>query len=414
MLVPGLTATNRESMTIIKTLIGLGVAIIPFFCLSGYNTREPKMVLALVISLLIGLSAFFFGLLKPIKNIFALCLVGFLALNMYLAPKFNIAFLGLRITNPWIWETGAKILIFFLLYCVMSSIDLSKKDKNLLFSAMVWCGFIMSAYSLFQYAGVDQFFVVKTGEAPFSKIATGGTLGQYTLVSSFIAMLFPLSIYQKRWGFSLIMGIALFIMDSQVAWGALVLSMLVYVALKSKAWLFIIIALLVLSVVAISFTPILKNPKAAEITSTTGRLFVWDKIVDAATRPFTETTRKTFPMTGMGVGSFQYLIYEHAPRLRGFQGEVRWIEAHNEYVEWFYTSGIIGLILMLLTIAWIIKASFIPWAGLFSLGPERRALLASFICICVCAFGTFVWHLGAHIFYTIVIAGLLSKSKGEF
>ena len=401
-------------MILIKTLIGLGITIIPFLMLPGYDTRQPKMVLALLVAFLISLSAFFFGLFKPVRNIFAILLVAFLAINLYLAPKINLLFLGMPITNPWIWETGAKILIFFLFYCVMSSIELDRQARNLLFSAMVWCGFIMSVYALFQFVGADQFAHVREGHPlSNSSINLCASLGQRTLFSSFVAMIVPFAIYQKRWAFGLIMLVALYLSDSQVAWMATIISLIVYFSLKNKVLFALGMTFLMLCFSAIIYSPFSKNPALMRTTDTSGRMYVWSKVLESTTRPI-DGVQRSYPATGLGAGSFQYLFYEHVPELKGFQGNIRWVEAHNEYIEWLYTSGIIGLILMLLTIVWIIKASFVPWAGLFSLEPERRALLASFICICVCAFGTFVWHLGSHIFYTLVVAGLLSKPKGEF
>jgi O-antigen ligase len=400
-------------MTIIKTLIGFGITVIPFLMFSGYDTRQPKMVLALIVSFLVSLSAFFFGLFKPVKNIFAIFLMAFLVINIYLAPKINLLFFGIPIINPWVWETGAKILVFFLFYCVMSSIDLDKHDRNLFVSAMVWCGFILSVYALFQFIGADQFGRMRDGNPLFnSSVNICASLGQRTLFSSFVAMIIPFTIYQKRWAFGLVMFLALYLSDSQVAWMATIVSVIVYFSLKNKV-LFVLGALLFLFCVsAVIYSPFSKNPSLMRITDTSGRTYVWDRVLESTTRPL-DGSQKSYPATGMGIGSFQYLVYEHIPELKGFQGNVRWIEAHNEYIEWLYTSGVIGLVLMLLVIVWIVKSSFIPWTGLFSLEPERRALLASFICICVCAFGTFVWHLGSHIFYTLVIAGLLSKPKGD-
>ena len=49
---------------LIKALIALGLIITPFIVLSGYDTRDPKMAMALVFALAIGLLAFYKGELK--------------------------------------------------------------------------------------------------------------------------------------------------------------------------------------------------------------------------------------------------------------------------------------------------------------------------------------------------------------
>jgi hypothetical protein len=79
-----------------------------------------------------------------------------------------------------------------------------------------------------------------------------------------------------------------------------------------------------------------------------------------------------------------------------------------------YECGVVGLILLLGAIAWVFRRTYsfrAIWRG--ETDPYRMSLLSSFLCICLCALGTFVWQIGPTIFYTVVIAGLLHNRPAQ-
>ena len=90
-------------------------------------------------------------------------------------------------------------------------------------------------------------------------------------------------------------------------------------------------------------------------------------------------------------------------------------KVHNEYLQVMSSMGIIGLGLFIASILFMIKESFLSYFSNINT-PEVVTLLCSFVCISLIAFGTFVWQISPHNFYTVVIVGLLHNRrilKGE-
>jgi O-antigen ligase len=114
-----------------------------------------------------------------------------------------------------------------------------------------------------------------------------------------------------------------------------------------------------------------------------------------------------FSLFGHGLGSFSYLS-----STMNTGSSTVFASAHNEYLEIFYCCGIIGLAVFLAGIFYLTVNAFSRW---MEYADYRKPLTASLLCslliICLCAGGIFVWHLGAHCYYSIVIAGLLSNKN---
>lgn len=146
---------------IIKILIGLGLSVIPFFNLTGYDTRSPKMGLAVAFALILGLLGLYHGELKLFKNKWLFIFLGFMLISWYLAPKFYIPCLGnsIDLARFWTWKPMFNIFVFSLMLITISSTMFFRKDILMIFNVMVWVGFLMSIYVFAQYFNVDQFFV---------------------------------------------------------------------------------------------------------------------------------------------------------------------------------------------------------------------------------------------------------------
>jgi O-antigen ligase len=110
------------------------------------------------------------------------------------------------------------------------------------------------------------------------------------------------------------------------------------------------------------------------------------------TSPIREGVEGRWPLTGLGLGSFYYTF--HIRHHNSF------FQAHNEYFEFLYNCGIGGLFLLLAAIWQMIKK-----------GWNNKYLLASFICVLIIAGGTFIFQLGAPMYYSVVIIGLLYHQK---
>jgi len=389
----------------IKRLIVAGLVTIPFLTLQGYNTRIPKMGLALGIALAIGLIAIFQGKLKSFKNKPLLILIFFLLISVYFSPKPDITLLGLNVSNFWVWKPMFYISVFFLMLVTVSSLELSKEDIKLILNVMVWVGFIMALYCIVQSLNIEQFFTLNTKVAATihtPKNIIGGTLGHPTIVSPFIAMIIPIALYLKKRIKALIMFIAVCLTCSQVAIGAMMVSLVFYLSTKGRKSLIsgCIIFTLALTILGGGY---FKSPQIKAFVDDSGRFGTWKKIVTDIKSPINKEGNR-YSFTGFGSGSFGYIFpLKHDSIMH---------QAHNDYLEIAYNTGIIGLGLFLWAIFYIFKINFSfkrIWRG--EADKYRMALLSSFSCILICAGGTFVFQLGCHLFYTLVIVGLLTGGE---
>jgi hypothetical protein len=159
--------------------------------------------------------------------------------------------------------------------------------------------------------------------------------------------------------------------------------------------LFIILS----SVVSIGY---FKSAKIKSFVGDSGRFKVWSVIIKDVKNPMNANGQAIKrSLTGFGLGSFRYLFHNQHKDLT--PGEP-FFEAHNEYLEVLYNTGIIGLGLFLMGIFFIIRQSF-------PLDRLNAHLLASFICVAVSAGGIFCLQNGAIVFYILTITGLLNKRE---
>ncbi len=385
----------------IKILLGLGLALIPFFGIVGMDTRLPKLNLALFLALILSLLSIYQGKLKPFKNKWFLILLGYLLISIFFAPKITMDFFDVRVENFWIHKTLSFILIFSLMLFSVSSIKFSENQKTMIFKLMSWVGLIMSLYMVLQFLKLDQFFNQSKAPSvihvPSSLI--GGTLGQPTLAAPFIGMLIFPCLYLRKYLFASIIILALILTHSMVAIGASIISIIFYFVSYKKKILYVTMSLiLILGIIFGYFW--FRNQKIHDMFTDSGRLSVWSQAFNDIKTPLFKDKPNKYSLTGIGLGSFNYLFHTiHGNEFR---------QAHNEYIQVFYELGAIGVILLLLSMFWIFKHSLLT----IETDKYKRTLLTSFLFICLCACGTFVWQLGAHIYYTITFLGLLHNEGG--
>jgi len=377
------------------TLICSALLITPFFIWSGFDTRQPKLLLALVFSLGLSLYAFSKGYYKPYKNIWILLFLAFIPINFIFAPQIENRIASVQMSS-WVLEAFLYILIFFLAHAALSSYQFSDDDKDKILKIMVRVGAVMSLYAAAQWFGFDQFFKGQQGGA----LQTCGTLGTPVLLSPFLAMIIPIALYFRKYIQSVLMLIVVFLCNSQVGCGAMIVSLIFLVGTKSKYLKFAMVSLFITLSLVLSigfFTSSKIRSFVGEGTGTT-RFPVWSQIIKDVKNPVVMKDGETerYGITGYGLGSFRYLF--HARNSNAF------FEAHNDYLELFYNTGLIGLGLFLLGLGTFVKQCL-------PLDRLKAHLLASFICVMVAAGGIFVLQQGAYIFYILVLTGLLTNKE---
>jgi hypothetical protein len=386
-----------------KILIGLGLIVLPFLTFQGQvDTREPKMMLMIVLLSALNLWAFFKGILKPVKNKWALIFLFYLSLHLIFAPKPLLIVNDCSISNFWLWKPLLIIWLSAISIFVISSIDFSFGGAITLLKIMAWCGFVMALYVILQRLGLDQLFVIKDTQGYSLPVnpGIGGTLGHPTVVGAFMAMIIPIALYLKKTIKATIIIIAIILTQSQMAIGAMVVSLGFMYAIRNKRTFILFLSLLF---IAGLFIGINKQVQKRISFYSSGRLPVWNNIITDLKSPLNEKSKNIYPLSGIGLGSFKYVFHLKHPTQKDKFGK-----AHNEYLELLYNTGIIGLGLFLCAIWELVRRSF-PFTDRY-----KQALMASFICSLILACGNFIWQLAPTAFYTIFIVGLLNnQSEGK-
>ena len=105
---------------LIQALIIFGLVTIPFLLIPGYDTREPKMALALTVALAAGLVAIYQGKLRPFRNKWILIFLAYLLLSIRFAPTLITA----KVPNLWSWKPAFEMLTFALLVMTVAGLKL--------------------------------------------------------------------------------------------------------------------------------------------------------------------------------------------------------------------------------------------------------------------------------------------------
>jgi hypothetical protein len=392
---------------LIQALLIFGLAAVPFLLIPGHDTREPKMMLALAVALVTGLAAVFQGRLRPFHNKWVLILLGYLLVSIWFAPTLITP----KVPNLWVWQPAFAMLVFALFVVTVASVEWDEPARWRLLTVATWTGFLMAGYALLQFLYVDQFCDQKTDYFPINRI--GGTMGNRTIVAPFIAMLIPLAIYLRSWWKVAVMAAAILVCRSSVAIGAGAVAVFFQVASGGKRALRIASAVAAVLVIA----AVIGYGSSAAVrreVNDSGRIAVWKLVIQDWRSPVDPQKDNSFAITGLGPGSFRYVFpgkHEQFFREHAWQD---FLQAHNEYLQLLYECGVVGLFLLLGAIGWVFRRNFSfrdCWRG--EADPYRMSLLSSFLCISLCALGTFVWQIAPTIFYTAVIVGLLHHQPDQ-
>ena len=385
----------------IKWLLNLGLIVVPIAFLPNMDTREPKMAAALMVALALSLVAIYKGKIGQFNNRWPCVLVLYMLISAYLSPKVLINIANIPVLNPWMWEAILTAVIFLLMLAAVANMRLTNRDIKITLNIIVWVGFILSIYGFIQAFGIDQFYVC-SDHSPFlrsNRIAA--TLGSPSVLAPFLGIIIPISIYLKKYLKAIFMAVVVFMTNSQVGYGAMVISLLFLFSTYSRRHLILfgLITILLVSGMAVGS---IKSKRIRNFIGDGNRFDIWSQSLKELN---TDIGGKSYPITGRSPGSFRFLFH--------LKHDAATHQAHNDYVEFLYNCGIIGLGLLLLSIFKVFKLNFSfkdIWHN--KANRYRMALLSSFLCACLCAGGVFVWQLGATIFYTITILGLLYNKGG--
>jgi len=386
---------------LIRNTIILGLVAIPiidillYFFVPGWDagslpdTRVIKEYSCFGTLLVLGCTALYQGRIKRIDNIWIYLLVAYLFFHIFRAPvipMFMQLYFKYRIGGFWMWKPMMYAFIAFMGFLGIASAQFKSHDT--IHKCIRAIGCIVSVYAVLQLFGLDQLYISNVANpyqiyTPSSNI--GATFGHPTLMSSFLVLCFPFAFCNKKYFQSALIIIAILISQSSVAIGSLVV-VLCIIGLRVKKIRWYLVGCLISAAIMVG---IFHNHKMViDFGTTNGRIACWTQIIKDVRSPVFKEKPGKAAIFGRGIGSYQYLFTtEHKSPFD---------KAHNEYLEVLYNCGIVGLFLMAMALLKILSQM---WKGG---GPY----LYAFIGICLCAGGTFVWQLVAHIYYTIVILGL--------
>ena len=373
-------------------LIYIGLAVTPFLTLKGYDTRWPKEFFALAVALCISVLAIHTGVLRPLTNKWLSMFVVWSYLCIWFVPHFRGLYTSGDINADGLWNYKAVfyIFVYFIALSSISCMDITLGEAQIMVKIMAYASFVMAGYCFLQNFGIEQFFVarpIRPESLPESHRMIG-TMGQTTVVAPFLVLGIPMMVYLKKYWQAVFMAVVVLMTHSDTAILALVASTAYFFCHgKLRRGIFTACLILALGAVLWHFHPL----------NDSGRFGLWATIWFDMTHPVESVSRITYFLTGWGPGAFAYVFSVlHA-------SDYIWSSAHNEYLSIFYGMGAVGIYLFgrslwqLMSGVWVLKS------------PLSRCLATSFVGLCVCAGGTFVWHLGVYCFYSIIIGGLLNN-----
>jgi putative inorganic carbon (hco3(-)) transporter len=122
-----------------------------------------------------------------------------------------------------------------------------------------------------------------------------------------------------------------------------------------------------------------------------------------------------FEVFGLMLTEFPRLWYLHGVGLGGFEAAFKQIQpghitvwydyAHNDLLQWFIETGIVGIALLIAVIVAIVRNA--------SLSTERIALYAGLAALALVALGDFSWHIPASQAVLAIFLGVLLHGRGR-
>lgn len=369
----------------VKYLVYIGLAVCPFLTLQGHDQRLIKGNFALGLCLIMALFCFLFKGFKRSANPWLPLFIAWSMVSTFFVPVF--IFNHNPVDALWNFRPLFCMMVFFLSVMAVADTNWSDKAINRVFKIIAYSGMLMAFLVILQgFFGIDPLFHVKSLDkdamAPSPNMA--GTLGHPTFVGAFMVLCIGFAWHLRKWLAVAMMIVALVACKSAVPLCALGCVAALYWAYGSRTKTWIAMGALVLcGIVAWHFN----------IIHDSGRFLLWQTILsDMIANPHTF-------MTGFGIGSFQYIY----PIMHPSISHDPWLQAHNEYLEVLWGTGIPGIFLMYKGLAWPMQKAW------HNKDAQLRILFCAWIAICLCAIGNFVWHLGVFCLYSAVIYGCMSN-----
>lgn len=283
-------------------------------------------------------------------------------------------------------------------------------DMRPISCALIAMGVIDTVYVIFQFFGIDPFFVCTTRSHYDAIVGFMGSHNQLGIYHAAINSIL-LSLSPSLCIFSLV---PIFLSKCSSAIGGAFIGTAVYFFYSNKKkWAAITFVVLLLSI------PILIKTKDCLVSELGERFKVWGLTIsqtvtgkaigdiNGVSRVFTAN-----PLFGYGLGSFfvispitQFVIKN--PKQLNTPNDHRFEHAHNDLVEAFFEFGYIGLILIMFCVSKIIN-DFLSSQKTFGVVTSFSSLVA----MSICSLGVYVFHAPVSLFIFCLMLGIFYGEIG--
>ena len=367
-------------------LLSVGLILLPLLPIFGFSGKPTLSAFGMGVATALCLWGYFTQEQRPLRNKWLLFFCGYLLISAWQAPYPSLIVLKRPILNFWIWKSMFYAFMFLGMYRTISSAKLTEKHKDLIFDIIIYTTMIMSVYVIGQRFGIMQWFTSLCGS--YGTFTAAGTLGSPSYVSPYLMLGIPFALYRKKSILIVPIILGIIATNSQMAIGSTIVMLMIILYFKYKKT---IISLFVIGALTAGIGLAVKGSVVGNVIDDSTRFTEWQNILVGVKTPY--MSKRSYPYTGRGPGAFFWTY-------RMSSGS-NFAQAHNEYLEVLYDTGIIGLFLFLMSLYYIFKNTI--------LNKRNKYLMSAFIGICVCSGGIFAWHLGMTSFMTILIAGLLNN-----
>jgi len=359
-------------------LLNIGFLLLTGLPILIQCTQHTKTQVFMLISLVLCLRAFYKGSLKT-NNLFLL----FALLSLVFTWRYGL-----------INEHMPYLLI---LLAVGYYLGISRKTAEKSLKWIMWGVFGVACYGILQGLGFESLFIENFNNPnalPTPSWRMGSTIGNPTYLGAFVACMIPIAIRERNWWCTGVYVLCVFMTKSDMAIGAMLASLLCIPFMVNRK-MFIYGCILALLLGANIYV---HKDKVLPYVNDSGRVGHWERIVKASFKGRkvinTKTgykTRKKYNLFGYGAGSFKNL-YPKKMTNENFK------RAHNEYLQMYWEFGIVFLVLFLCSISYCLVYGYDIYTK------------SAIICLCLNAFGLFVWQLAPIQFLSIYI---LCLNKNE-
>lgn len=278
--------------------------------------------------------------------------------------------------------------LYLLMLMGMISMPLTETQYKKINLTLCWIGIVSSVYVVFQFFGWDQMYKL-TDSMHLDEMTRhpkmGGFIGQPVFEAALLAMCLPYVCKHKVWFTPLVL-IAIVLTGNRSALIAVLIMVIWLCSFKlGRKYTFMAIGAYI-AILALITAIYWVNPHLVSWFDSNGRCITWKMMITDFFHHAFPGINKCYILTGTGIGSFNTLF--------PFYNNSRFFQAHNEFIEVFYTCSFAGLFLFIMMVRDVFQ------------NLKDDYIFLSLTAIFICALTNPLWHIPQLQFLTVFLVGL--------